>query len=194
MKTLLLATAAMFAFLFSACSSLSDVTILDRTSWKAENPRPFKPQVPSRIVVHHEGTFFDTTKQSPTEHIHHIQTWGMGKDRNWSDVPYHFFIDLSGIIYEGRNVFTQGETNLNENVDGQLQIALLGNFDEQQPAPKQLHSLLSLLELSCRKYSIPADSIKTHKDYAVTQCPGKNLSRYFSDGSIRQEVKRLLQK
>lgn len=194
MKTFLLLAGIMLSFLFASCSSVSDMTILDRTSWKAENPRPFKPQVPTRIVVHHEGTFFDTTKQDPKEHIHHIQTWGMGKDRNYTDVPYHYFIDLSGIIYEGRNAFTQGESNLNENVDGQLQITLLGNFDEQQPTAKQLHSLISLLELSCRKYSIPADSIKMHKDYAVTQCPGKNLVKYFNDGSIKAEVRRLIQK
>jgi hypothetical protein len=196
MKNVTYSVLLLISFFLQACyigpSLQSSVTILDRSSWKADPAKSFKSQTPDKITVHHEGTFFDTTNKDAREHIKHIQQWGMGKDRNWADVPYHYFIDYAGIIYEGRDVNTVGEANTNENLDGQIQIALLGNFEEQEPTPRQIHSLETLLAICCQKYSISPDKIKTHKDYSVTQCPGKNLSKYFEDGTIKKQVKKLL--
>jgi hypothetical protein len=182
---------------FQACymgSSLQNsVTILDRSSWKADSAKPFTAQTPSQITVHHEGTFFDTTKQDPKEHIKHIQQWGMGKERHWADVPFHYFIDPAGIIYEGRNILVMGEATTHENLAGQIQIALLGNFEQQEPTPKQISSLTTLLAICCQKYSITTDGIHLHNEFTVTQCPGKNLLKYFNDGSIKKQVKALMQ-
>jgi len=49
----------------------------------------------------------------------------MGKDRNWIDIPYHFLIDPNGNVYEGRNVFTVGETATEYDPTGHLLILVL---------------------------------------------------------------------
>jgi hypothetical protein len=62
-----------------------------------------------QITIHHEGTRLEDTADARRK-IRNIQIWGMGKDRNWTDIPYHFLIGRDGTIYEGRNPMTVGET------------------------------------------------------------------------------------
>lgn len=182
-------------FLLFGCATTKEplkVTIESRALWEAAPPRPFKVHIPERITVHHEGTFFDPAKQSAAEHIKRVQTWGMGPDRNWIDIPYHFLIDFDGKIYEGRNVFTVGETNTEYDPSGHLLISCLGNFEEQEVGEKTLNALVDLIAYSCRKFDISPDSIRTHRDYAKTSCPGKNMYKYFSDGTVVKRVKEIL--
>ncbi len=181
--------------LVAGCSGSKEplnVRIEPRDKWEAAPPRPFKTHIPEKITVHHEGTFFDPAKQSAAEHIKRVQTWGMGKDRNWIDIPYHYLIDFDGTIYEGRNVFTVGETNTEYDPAGHLLISCLGNFQEQEVGEKQLTALIELLAHSCKKFDISPDSIRTHRDYAKTDCPGKNMYKYFSDGTVIERVKEIL--
>ncbi|MCU7495806.1 MAG: N-acetylmuramoyl-L-alanine amidase [Ignavibacteria bacterium] len=195
MKKLLLLLPLFFVFIAGCASSAKsageDVTILPRSSWKALDPKPFKPQVPQRITIHHEGEFFSPDSNS-AEKIKKTQVWGMGKDRNWADIPYHFMIDAHGVIFEGRNVFTAGETNTTYDPTGHLLVTLLGNFEEQKVTKEQLNSLVNLLAYCCNKYQISPETIKGHKDYAETLCPGKDLYKYLQDGSLIKMVKEVL--
>lgn len=168
------------------------VQIQPRTSWEANPPKPFQSHIPEKITIHHEGTFFDGSKETAEQHIKKVQVWGMGPERNWIDIPYHFLIGHDGAVYEGRSVFTVGETNTEYNPSGHLLISLLGNFEEQEVPEKQLFALIDLLVYSCEKFNIPPDSIRSHKDYATTLCPGKNLYKYISSGYIISEVKKVL--
>ncbi len=168
------------------------LTIVPRAGWKAEPARPYKPQVPVRITIHHEGTRFDSTGDAP-KHIHNVQVWGMGKDRNWSDIPYHFLIAPDGTIYEGRDVMTTGETATEYDPTGHLLITCLGNLEEQEVPKQQLDALVRLIAHVSRKYNIPYETIASHKDYSSkTDCPGKNLYRYLQNGYIKSRVKDLL--
>jgi hypothetical protein len=176
--------------LFSGCSS-SEFLIRDRNFWKANDPKPFKSHMPVRITIHHEGEIFNKGENAP-EHIKGVQVWGMGPDRNWSDIPYHFLIDPDGNIYEGRNVFTTGETATEYNPDGHLLITCMGNFEEQILSNEQLNSLIKLTAYCCKKYQISPETIASHKDYAETLCPGKDLYKYIENGYIKDEVSKLV--
>src|SRR5688572_22723218 len=90
-------------------ASIDNLTIVPRSGWNANEPRPFKQHVPVRITIHHEGTRLEVTDDAAKK-IRNIQVWGMGPDRNWADIPYHFLISPGGTIYEGRNPLTVGET------------------------------------------------------------------------------------
>ncbi|MCE1187906.1 MAG: peptidoglycan recognition protein family protein [Ignavibacteria bacterium] len=175
--------------LYGQCDS---VRILPREAWNALPPKPFKNHVPVRITIHHEGTFFDGVKETAEAHISTVQKWGMSEARNWVDIPYHFLIDNKGRIFEGRNVFTVGETNTDYNPEGHLLISLLGNFEEQELPAAQLESLICLIVDCCKKFSIDPDTIKCHRDFTETLCPGKNLYARYSDGYILSEVKKRL--
>ena len=171
---------------------LPAVTIVSRSGWNANEPRPYKQHTPVRITVHHEGTRLEATDDAAKK-IKAIQVWGMGKDRNWADIPYHFLIAPDGTIYEGRAVTTAGETATEYDPSGHLLITCLGNLEVQEVPEKQLASLINLIAYSSRKYHIPAETLTTHRDNSTqTTCPGKNLYAYFQSGYIQQRVKALL--
>jgi hypothetical protein len=169
-----------------------EVVIVPRSGWNANEPRPYRQHVPVRITIHHEGTRLERTDDAAKK-IRNIQIWGMGKDRNWTDIPYHFLIAPNGTIYEGRNVYTVGETNTEYDPAGHLLLNCLGNLEQQEMPKEQLESLIKLIAWSCKKYDLPWQTIASHRDYsAQTNCPGKNLYRYLENGYIVKEVRKLL--
>lgn len=182
-----------FSLFLFGCSASNDVSINPRTAWNASDPKPFANQVPERITIHHEGTKFEKSDDAP-KHIKNVQTWGMGKDRNWADIPYHFLIDPNGNVYEGRNVFTTGETNTEYDPTGHLLISLFGNFEVQEVSTEQLEALIKLTAYCCKKYDISPETIASHRDYSEqTDCPGKNLYfNYIKNGYLKEKVKAIL--
>lgn len=170
----------------------AEITIVPRSGWNAAEPRPYKQHVPVRITIHHEGTKLEV-KDDAAKKIMNIQRWGMGPDRNWADIPYHFLIAPDGTIYEGRNVFTVGETATEYDPTGHLLITCLGNLEQQEVTGEQLSSLIKTIAYSCKKYKLPLETLASHKDHSTqTSCPGKNLYQYLQNGYIKKEVKKLL--
>lgn len=169
-------------------NAAKNLSIIPRSGWDAAAAKPFKAQTPERITIHHEGTKFDSSKDA-AKHIKNVQTWGMGPERNWADIPYHFLIAPDGTVYEGRNVYTTGETATEYDPTGHLLISCLGNLEEQEMPAKQLEALEKLIAFSCFRFGISPEKIASHKDYsAKTDCPGKNLYKYLQSGEIRSKV------
>ena len=196
MKKVVFTLPLLFILIYGCSSSNKTVNdfgvkILPRSSWDALSPKPYKTHVPQRITIHHEGEYFSPDSDA-AKFIKKTQVWGMGPDRNWSDIPYHFMIDAHGTIFEGRNVYTAGETNTTYDPSGHLLITLIGNFEEQDVTKEQLDALVRLTAYCCKKYQISPDTIKGHKDFAETLCPGKDLYKYIQDGYIKDHVKKLL--
>lgn len=170
----------------------TNISIVPRSGWNAAAPRPFKQHVPKQITIHHEGTKLEVTDDAAKK-IKGIQTWGMGPDRNWVDVPYHFLIAPDGTIYEGRDVFTVGETATEYDPTGHLLITCMGNLEVQEVSEAQLNALINLIAHCSKKYNIPYETIASHRDYSKqTTCPGKNLYQYLENGYIKQQVQKRL--
>jgi hypothetical protein len=199
MKKILFLIAVIISFSHWNCSSskkLGDtipaITIVPRSGWNAAEPRPYKQHVPVKITIHHEGTKLEI-KDDAAKKIMNIQRWGMGPDRNWVDIPYHFLIAPDGTIYEGRNVYTVGETATEYDPTGHLLITCLGNLEQQEVPEQQLSSLIKLIAYCCKKYKLPLETLASHKDHSTqTTCPGKNLYQYLQNGYIKTQVKKLL--
>lgn len=197
MKNKLLVAAFIVGLLY-ACTSqkkltaVSTLNIIPRAGWTANEPRSYKQHVPVRITVHHEGTRLEVTDDAAKK-IKAIQVWGMGPDRSWVDIPYHFLIAPDGKIYEGRAVTTVGETATEYDPTGHLLITCLGNLEQQEVPSAQLASLIKLIAHACKKYNLPYETISTHRDNSTqTTCPGKNLYKYFENGYVKAEVKKLI--
>lgn len=198
MKNKKILCAFLLIILFTGCSTSKEtlkakfnVKIIPRSAWNADTPKPYKVQVPERITIHHEGEYFSPDSNA-AKFIKKVQVWGMSEARNWTDIPYHFLIGLDGKIYEGRNVFTTGETATDYNPQGHLLISCIGNFEEQKFSKVQLDALIHLIAYCCEKYEISPETIAAHKDFAETLCPGKNLYKYVKTGYIKEEVKKLI--
>lgn len=198
MKFYQLLTAFFILPVFFNCTSSHKISkenrvrIIPRADWQAIEPRPYKQHIPERITIHHEGTKLLLTDNA-AEKINRIQAWGMGPDRKWVDIPYHFLIAPDGSIYQGRNVFTVGETATEYDPTGHLLICCLGNLQEQEVTEQQLNSLIKLISYCCKKYKLPVETLASHKDYSSqTSCPGKNLYQYLENGFIKEEVRKLI--
>ena len=167
------------------------VVIQPRSSWSADEPRPYKQHELTRITVHHEGGRILPPTADAGQRLKNIQIWSMGPARNWTDIPYHILIAPDGTVYQGRDVHTVGETNTEYNPEGHLLISFLGNYTQQKLDEHLLEVLTDLLRDMCLKYDISPDQIATHRDYsAQTTCPGEDIYSYFKSGYIIKEVKR----
>ncbi len=174
---------------------LNILAIIPRTGWEANPARPYKKQgVPVTITVHHEGGRVLADTADAAKRIKNIQVWSMGKDRNWTDIPYHFLVAPDGTIYEGRDLTTIGETNTEYDPSGHLLISFLGNYQEQELNQPLLDILTKLIAHFCKKYKILPETIATHRDHSQhTTCPGKNIYPYFENGYVKKRVIELLQ-
>ncbi len=150
--------------------------VVSRADWDAKPPtRILPPHTIERITVHHQGVFAPKT-QDAKRRLRTMQAFHQGPKRNFADIAYHFIIDRKGIVYEGRSLSVPGETKTDYDPKGHLLICLLGDLNVQQPTPEQLKSLLELIDWALETYHLSKDMVKTHRDYAHTDCPGKHLN------------------
>lgn len=171
------------------------VAIQPRSSWGAQQAKAYATHQPVRITIHHEGGAVLTENDDAKKRLRNIQTWCMGPERNWADIPYHYLIAPDGTIYEGRNVLTVGETNTDYDPTGHLLISFLGNYNQQELNESLLNKLADLIAYFCRKYDMEPDTIASHRDYCDhTDCPGKNIYPYIKDNTILNRVKERLNK
>jgi LysM repeat protein len=129
------------------------------------------------IVIHHTAT--DIGNATLIHKSHHDRGF-------WYGLGYHFLID-NGTLGKGDGQIEQSPRWIKQmkgahcKVGGMnskgIGIALVGNFNQDLPTPKQMDSLTYLLEVLCERYRIPTRNIIGHRDVegACTDCPGKRF-------------------
>lgn len=178
----------------AADSARDTVRIEPRETWLAATAKPFKKHVPKQITVHHEGGKTLGATEDAKIRLKNIQTWCMGPDRGWADIPYHVLIAPDGTVYQGRDPWTVGESATEYDPTGHLLICFLGNYQEQKLDEHLIQTLVDLLVDSCIKYGIDPSAISTHRDHSdQTTCPGEQIYAYFKNGEIVSRVKQALQ-
>lgn len=161
-------------------------------------PQSFSPKVHT-LVVHHTASNNATDKRSGWERMQALYAYH-ANNRSWGDVGYNYVIDQNGQIYEGRagGDYVVGGHAYCNNI-GTMGIALMGNFENEQPTTDQTKSLQWLLIELGEKYGINHSrsvqyhgetraSIIGHRDVTQTQCPGKTL--YSGLPQIKENVQR----
>ncbi|MEO6596699.1 MAG: N-acetylmuramoyl-L-alanine amidase [Planctomycetota bacterium] len=162
----------------SALSALG-VPVQNRSAW---SPRPIDRRNlepmdnPSRVTIHHSAMYFrDTRPTVCSAQIQQIQREHMN-NRGYGDIGYHFLIDPSGRIWEGRELRWQGAHASGQNNVRNIGICVLGNFlrgrGGQGPTPDQVRSMRSLVVQLMRRYHFGPDAIRVHSDFKATECPG----------------------
>ena len=189
---------------------VSKPPMVTRQQWGSK-PQPIpdsRKHTPQFITVHHAGVDWKPGRD-PAVFVKNMQAWGQRREeenaqlppekrkpnvKNWPDLAYHFMIAPDGRIYEARPMEYEPESNTKYDLQGHIGVELMGNFQTQRPSDAQLKSLVALVSWLCQEKNIPVTEIATHRDRAQKQtvCPGKDLYRYFEDGTFGGWVKETL--
>ena len=106
------------------------------------------------LVVHHTAIAIGGDERPPVERIRALYQFH-AENRGWGDIGYHYLIDEEGQIYQGRaggDTVVGGHAYCN-NI-GTIGVAMLGNFDVEQPTQEQIKALQWLLDDLARTYDI----------------------------------------
>ena len=165
----------------------TDLKVFTRTNWGWQQLEKILPQHSiNKITIHHGGEDFAENKEM-IPYLRNLQSWSRS-EKKWIDIPYHYMIDLKGNIFETRPINYPGDTNTDYDVTGHALICVVGNYEVQKLSDASLKSLVKLTAFLKQKYQVEDKNIKTHKDYTETLCPGKDLYKYFLDGSFLKMV------
>lgn len=195
MRIFLPAVAVATLFL-SACGGLRSAPhpallppIVARTAWGARDPvLPMVRHDPTRLTIHHTGVRSNRALNLEQK-LRNLQAFSQRDDSlssgkkkpAWPDVPYHYYIDVTGRIGEARDVHYKGDTNTSYDPTGHVLVVVEGNFEVETPTPEQMVSLRNLVMWLTKEWRIPGDRIGGHKDFASTSCPGANLYSRLPD-------------
>jgi len=149
----------------------------------------YVPHTLDRITLHHDGAEF---YGGATARLRGLQSWSR-RARGWVDIPYHYLIDLEGNTYQARPLEFVGDTATEYDPTGHALITVMGNYNVQEINEAQLGAIVDLASWLCYEYSLDPQSIRGHRDYAATACPGANLYQYLANGHIVSAVQRRLQ-
>lgn len=176
--------------------------LISRWGWGARARRGSdEPQSPYRVTIHHttgRQTMGEAESIAEVKNIQWYHMIGRGKEGkdNFSDVGYHFLIDGSGRVFEGRHADALGAHANNQNT-GNIGVALLGDYNKHKPTQAQVDSLRRLVAFLAIQYKMDKmkdNILEGHHDVEgqQTSCPGKNLLSMIAD--LRQDINRETQR
>lgn len=162
--------------------------VVAREEWSALEPTsPYEPITPWRITAHHTDGAQPMTREDAVQEMQIIQRFHQN-GRGWIDIGYHFLVDGSGRIFQGRPENVRGAHVRDQN-EGNVGVALMGGFHKsrnQRPTPEQIESLIQIARWVKISYVIDPAAFKAHRDYQSTTCPGDALYARLED--VRREI------
>jgi len=143
-----------------------------------------------RITIHHTAEPMTSTGyRNSIAEVRGLQKTHQ-QDQGWADVGYHFLIDRSGRVFEGRDLTIQGAHAGNSTLNrGNIGICLLGNFHPQPdrgsqymlpqtPSQDQYASLAQLVDSLRTDFKMSKRQVWAHQDLKDTACPGVALKAW----------------
>tara|TARA_R110000823_G_scaffold122603_2_gene248065 strand:+ start:205 stop:609 length:405 start_codon:yes stop_codon:yes gene_type:complete len=125
----------------------------------------------NKIIIHCAAT-----PEGRDVKIATIRDWH--KLKGWSDIGYHYVIELDGSIQSGRPIEIIGAHTIGQN-KGSIGICYVGGMNANMEEPKdtrtpaQKESLIKLINKLKAKYS--NITIHGHNEYAAKACPSFNV-------------------
>jgi hypothetical protein len=152
--------------------ALRSFTVVPRSAWD-DSRKPSSPAIRQAIlgiVIHHDSVEYPADV-SGEERVRALLL--SVRRLGWSDVPYHYLIDVDGRILEGVPEWAVTPTRTWHDAADLLHVALLGNYSRAEPPEAQLQSLIALVEQKAGQHHVPNNLISLHSDLVGTECPGQ---------------------
>lgn len=121
----------------------------------------------NKIIVH-----CTATQRDHDVTVEDLRKWHV-EERGWSDIGYHFFIDLKGEVHECRPIEKTGAHSKGQNFDS-IGVAYAGGLgsDNAWHDTRNEEQKLSLEELLCYlKVLFSKAKIYGHRDFSEKMCP-----------------------
>tara|TARA_Y100000592_G_scaffold47337_1_gene75225 strand:+ start:112 stop:522 length:411 start_codon:yes stop_codon:yes gene_type:complete len=131
----------------------------------------------NKIIVH-----CSATREGENFEVAEIRKWHLA--RGFSDIGYHFYIDLYGEIHKGRDISKIGAHCKGHNRNS-IGICYCGGVEADGKTPKdtrydcQKESLIAVLRTLKAMY--PNAVIHSHNDFANKACPSFNATKEYEN-------------
>ncbi len=128
-----------------------------------------------KIILH-----CSATKEGRDIKTETIRSWHV-KGRGWSDIGYHYVIELDGEVKEGRPIHKIGAHTKGENSTS-IGICYVGGVDDQNNAKDtrteaQKESMNQLISDLMSKYK--SATIHGHNEFSAKACPCFNVKKEY---------------
>ncbi|THD21037.1 Peptidoglycan recognition protein 3 [Fasciola hepatica] len=160
----------------SSCHQNYAVDLVNRAEWGAlPSKKPFvncsKPVV--YVIIHHTVYPRECRGLNCRNSIRALQQYHFSA--GYSDIGYNFLVGTDGIVYEGRGWGVAGAHTRGYN-SVSCGIALIGNFDEDEPTNVALEQVKRLVGQGVQNQWIGTNyTVIGHRSFYNTRCPGNNL-------------------
>ena len=130
----------------------------------------------NKIIVH-----CSATREGENYSVDTIRSWHVD-GRGWSDIGYHFYIDLYGEIHKGRDIARIGAHCKGQNRNS-IGICYCGGVEADGKTPKdtrldcQKEALTAVLRTLKAMY--PEAVIHSHNDFARKACPSFDATEEY---------------
>jgi len=130
----------------------------------------------SKIIIH-----CTATPEGRDVSVDDIRQWHL--DRGWSDIGYHYVVDIKGCLKEGRPLTRAGAHTRGHN-KGSIGITYVGGVDENiKPkdtrTENQKGRLKSLILDLMDKY--PDATLHGHNEFSNKACPSFDVQEEYKD-------------
>lgn len=160
-----------------------EVPYLSRAEWGAKPPvLPMRRHEITRLTIHHTGVG-QRPDQTLMQKLRGLQGFSQRDDSlangrlkpAWADIPYHFYVGVDGTVGEARDWRYIGDSNTPYDPTGHLLVVIEGNFQSDTLTTAQRRTLDIIVPSLARRFGISAERLASHRDFAQTSCPGKNV-------------------
>lgn len=133
-----------------------------------------------KIIIHCSATPENRDIKTET-----IRSWHV-KGRGWSDIGYHFVIELDGSVKNGRPLHRAGAHTKGENSNS-IGVCYVGGVDKQNNAKDtrtdaQKESMNKLISSLLDDY--PEASVHGHNEFSAKACPSFDVRNEYGVRTI----------
>lgn len=131
------------------------------------------------------------TKEGANFKASDIKKWH--KQQGWSDIGYHYIIDLDGTIEEGRDIRYVGAHCSGKNATS-VGICYVGGCDKDMKTkdtrtPQQKQAMYVLVQYLMNKYNLNIDQVHCHNEYAQKDCPSFRINQFRAEYAVYHNTK-----
>ncbi len=132
----------------------------------------------NKIIVH-----CSATREGQDIPVETIRKWHV-EGRGWTDIGYHFYIDINGEIHKGRDIAKIGAHCKGQNRNS-IGICYAGGVEADGKTPKdtrydcQKDSLIAVIRTLKAMY--PESKVYSHSDFANKACPSFDATKEYEN-------------